>query len=250
MLPPRAPSGRWRVVCLAIAAACRTEALEPTTSDAGAGFPEVQAVSCELMGCRNGQHCAVPPGCDTVGVCRDGPSGCTAGIVGSVCTCDGMVSANDGCPRRFAYRIGAYHGFTQRLGLRCDPALRGPLTFQVQVEGAELAAFEGRRVSWRFLPASWNQRTQPAIAGLVTAPVQDGRISWQAPARWEHGELPLALHDLFFYVDVDGDLACDPEEPGGRFVGPDVDLVTLQLRYQLPRPSPNGSYTCEPFSRP
>lgn len=251
-----ARSGPWRVLSLAVltagatSASCRTGPLEPAPpiSDGAARIAEVDPVSCESTGCPDGQHCALPPGCETVGVCRNGfvsPS-CTAGIVASVCRCDGTVSATDGCPRRMAYVIGPYHGLTSMLAQRCDPAHRGPLSFGVQVDGDQLAAFEGRPVVWRFIPPPSNTRAQPAIPGSRTAVVAGGKISWQSAGPWEHGELPLTLLDLFFHVDLDGDGACDPEEPGSRYVRPTVDLITRQLRYQLPQPSLNGKYTCEP----
>jgi hypothetical protein len=258
---------------LALASACgnggsgtsaRDGSADGPTGTADGGGPEAGegCGSFRSSNCPAGSWCVGETACGSAWQCQPQyPSSCTAGIVGSVCGCDGMVRASDGCPMRYAYQIGSQFGPGGYLaGSACDPARpeRPPFAMSYRVRGAGLEAFAGRSVRWRFVMPEAAAAALSELTGTKQAVVQGGGFDWSikpnGPAVDSRGAPLHQRYALDFFVDVDGDGACTTAADTGGLPGRlTVDLVKLEFEYLLGSPLPAagqaGASLCSSFPK-
>jgi hypothetical protein len=212
--------------------------------------------------CPQGSWCTGASTCGGVWQCqRDFPSTCTAGIVRSVCGCDGVVVASDGCPLRYAYDLGSQFGTgSQWAGAPCDPrrSERPPFAMRYRVRARGLEAFEGRSISWRFLLPVAAAAELADLAGTHRATIQGGGFDWSVtpggPAADSRGSPLHQGYSLHLFVDVDGDGSCSPAaDTGGLPRRLTVDFVKLEFDYliepPLPAPGQAGPALCNSFAK-
>jgi hypothetical protein len=208
---------------------------------------------CRSGGCPDGSHCwaAERNACTAVPSCQDEPepNTCTAGLPGSVCSCEGLIGATDGC----RHRRGAYSlyrlGSSAHSGSPCDPLHTGAFRLSLHVTVRGLHAFDGASLWLAFVFA-----TEPSLEVAPPAPrrlpIVDGSVEWRSEPL-THSEDP-GLAQLHYILDRDADGVCDPDlDLGGVLEATAVDLVSMRVSYDLgaaevtERPAP--AWVCEGF---
>jgi hypothetical protein len=178
--------------------------------------------------CKQGEWCWGPSTCGSVWQCTSAAPPCLDTPGNLVCGCNGIVR-RDCYSDRWAHSLDAQFRSTDIVGQRCNPEDILPYTMTYRVHANGFEAYEGLSIYWLSYPSLRE-------AGLRGNAIRGGAFQDTA-GPIVGGELDT----LVFFLDVDGDGACDTSEPSGFGTLLSIDLLTKRFDYEIVPPTESRS---------